>query len=113
VSGAAWHRVGNEARYAPNALHGALVSGHRLCIGHGPDAVGWFAVSDTCPHAGGSLSQGLLDGRDLICPLHAWGFDIQTGRSPDDPSCALQVHEVRVTDGVIEVRLEPDRRRET
>lgn len=112
MSRQAWHRVGDAAAYAPDRLHEALVSGHRLCIGRSPGSGCWFAVSDTCPHAGGSLSQGMLDGRELICPLHAWGFDIETGVSPNDPGCALPVHDARVTDGVIEVRLEPDRRRD-
>ena len=104
MSAEVWHRVGDEAGYAADSLHGAFVAGHRLCIGR--SAIGWFAVSDTCPHAGGSLSEGMLDGRELVCPLHAWGFDIETGLSPEDPSCTLRVYDVRVTSGTIEVRLE-------
>lgn len=60
-----------------------------------------FAVSDTCPHRGASLSGGILYGRVessapgeyayarqgeiLRCPWHAWEFDVRTGRSACDP----------------------------
>jgi nitrite reductase/ring-hydroxylating ferredoxin subunit len=103
VSQDGWHWVADEAELAPGSLRGALVAGQRLCVGRFD--TGWFAVSDTCPHAGGSLSEGMIDGRELICPLHAWGFDVETGTSPDDPSCVLSVYEIRVSDGAIEVRL--------
>ncbi len=98
-----WRRVAVEADLAPGSLRGALVDGHRLCLGRGD--LGWFAVSDTCPHAGGSLSEGMVDGREIICPQHAWAFDVETGTSPDDPGCVLSVYEIRVWDGTVEVRL--------
>ena len=60
-----------------------------------------FAVSDTCPHRGASLSGGVLTGQVvsqgpgqysyarqgeiLRCPWHAWEFDVRTGRSHCDP----------------------------
>ena len=60
-----------------------------------------FALSDTCPHRGGSLSRGKLTGvvsspepgkyvyqrpgEILRCPWHGWEFDVRTGRSWCDP----------------------------
>lgn len=38
-----------------------------------------FAVQAACPHRGGPLADGLLGGSTLICPLHAWKFDLSTG----------------------------------
>jgi len=38
-----------------------------------------FAVQASCPHRGGPLADGLLGGTTLICPLHAWRFDVSTG----------------------------------
>ena len=37
------------------------------------------AISDTCPHAGGSLGMGKLDGRIVICPVHGMKFDVTNG----------------------------------
>jgi nitrite reductase (NADH) small subunit len=80
------------------------VAGHRLCIGR--TGAGWFAVPDACPHAGGRLSEGLLAGRALVCPLHAWAFDVETGASLDDTGFVLRIHRTRVVDGSLEVRID-------
>ena len=37
------------------------------------------AIADTCPHAGGSLGLGKLDGRIVTCPVHGMKFDVTTG----------------------------------
>jgi len=39
----------------------------------------FFALSNTCPHAGGYLNYGPLDGYLIECPLHYWPFDLRTG----------------------------------
>jgi nitrite reductase (NADH) small subunit len=41
----------------------------------------FYAVQAECPHRGGPLADGLLGGTTLICPLHAWKFDLTTGRA--------------------------------
>ncbi len=35
--------------------------------------------ADKCPHKGGPLSQGIIHGRSVTCPLHAWNIDLATG----------------------------------
>ena len=40
-----------------------------------------FATQAICPHKGGPLADGILGQRTLVCPLHACGFDLQSGRS--------------------------------
>ena len=39
------------------------------------------AVDNNCPHNGGPLSKGTLIGRELICPWHAWRWDVTSGRN--------------------------------
>lgn len=41
----------------------------------------YFATSNRCPHQGGSLGEGFLEGRKIICPLHGWEFDVETGKA--------------------------------
>lgn len=40
-----------------------------------------FATQAECPHRGGLLADGLLGGCTLVCPLHAWKFDLSSGSS--------------------------------
>jgi nitrite reductase (NADH) small subunit len=40
-----------------------------------------YAVQAECPHRGGPLADGLVGGSTLICPLHAWKFDLKTGQA--------------------------------
>jgi len=45
-----------------------------------------FALLDRCPHRGGPLSQGIVHGSCVTCPLHDWVIDLETGeaRGPDE-----------------------------
>jgi len=45
-----------------------------------------FALLDKCPHKGGPLSQGIVFGERVACPLHNWNIDLQSGcaLAPDD-----------------------------
>ena len=49
-----------------------------------------FALRDRCPHKGGPLSQGIVHGRKVTCPLHGWNLNLQDGQAvaPDVGACA-------------------------
>ncbi len=98
-----WHDLGSEKSFAADRLRGALIAGVRLCTGRSGET--YFAIEDTCPHAGGSLSEGMIDSDLVICPLHAYGFEIATGRCIDDAACSVVSYPVRVHDGVVQVRV--------
>lgn len=56
-----------------------------------------FAVINRCPHKGGPLSDGLVHGHTVTCPLHSWNIDLETGQAcAPDVGCARTV-DVRVT----------------
>ena len=40
-----------------------------------------FALDDRCPHKGGPLSQGIVHGAAVTCPLHNWVISLETGRA--------------------------------
>ena len=65
-----------------------------------------YATSNSCLHRGGPLGQGELDDRLVICPWHAWGFDVTTGASETDPEMKLATYEVKVQDGHVLLRVE-------
>ena len=67
------------------------------------------AISETCSHAGGPLSEGELRGNLVQCPWHASRFDICTGQVKGGPATISQVrYETRVQNGQIEVRRSED-----
>jgi len=48
-----------------------------------------FALRDQCPHKGGPLSQGIVFGRHVACPLHNWSIGLQDGKAvAPDEGCA-------------------------
>jgi nitrite reductase/ring-hydroxylating ferredoxin subunit len=53
----------------------------------------------TCPHAGGPLGQGTLDGSTLMCPWHGWEFDCRSGLSASDDDLQVETYPVLVQDG--------------
>jgi nitrite reductase (NADH) small subunit len=64
-----------------------------------------FALRDKCPHRGGPLSQGIVFGRSVACPLHNWVIGLEDGRAtPPDTGCAGR-YPVRVEDGIVYLRL--------
>ena len=40
-----------------------------------------FALEDRCPHKGGPLSQGIVHGRAVTCPLHDWVINLESGKA--------------------------------
>jgi nitrite reductase/ring-hydroxylating ferredoxin subunit len=44
----------------------------------------FYALDNTCPHRGGPLAEGELEGCAVTCPWHAWTFDLKTGASLTD-----------------------------
>ena len=65
-----------------------------------------YAIDNVCPHAGGPLARGGLNGTIVTCPLHGWGFDVRTGQSPDLPGEQVRAFPVREIEGAIEVGVE-------
>lgn len=92
--------VGPAADIPPGSRKRILVDGRPILVLNVKGE--YFALSDTCPHKGASLSQGVLTGlvksgdepgrytyeragEIIRCPWHQWEFDIRTGRSQCDP----------------------------
>ena len=60
-----------------------------------------FALSDRCPHKGGPLSEGIVHGDRVTCPLHNWVFDLNTGMAQGADEGAVATYAVRVEAGRI------------
>jgi len=69
-----------------------------------------FALDNTCPHAGGPLGEGSIEGEHVACPWHGWKFHIPTGVCQKNPTPSLNVpcYEVRIVEGTIQIALPSD-----
>ncbi len=66
-----------------------------------------FALRDKCPHKGGPLSQGIVHGKRVACPLHDWKIHLDTGEAvAPDEGCAAS-YPVRLEGDVIFLSLVP------
>ena len=67
----------------------------------------FLAVENRCPHQGGPLSDGIVSGCTVVCPLHAWKVRLDTGQV-DRPAASqdcVRTFGTRVEDGVVMVQL--------
>lgn len=64
------------------------------------------AVENRCPHKGGKLSEGMVCGRFVHCPLHDWKIDLDSGQvqAPDDGCVAVYETEVDSSSGIIYIK---------
>lgn len=60
-----------------------------------------FALRDHCPHSGGPLSQGIVHGKSVTCPLHNWVIQMNNGEAvAPDVGCA-QTYVIKLEDNII------------
>ena len=85
-----------------------VLGSRRISRAHGMDVAVFrnsedavFALLDRCPHKGGPLSQGIVHGMHVACPLHNWNIGLADGcaKSPDE-GCTPKFA-VRVNEGVV------------
>jgi nitrite reductase (NADH) small subunit len=64
-----------------------------------------YALADRCPHRGGPLSQGIVFGGRVACPLHDWVVELSTGNAVAPDVGCTQTYAVRLENGVVSVLL--------
>lgn len=79
-----WVRVAPSSEIAPDKGFSVNVGDNALAVYRIGREL--FAVEDICPHAGGLLSEGFLDGDKIECPLHQALFHIPTGKCMASPA---------------------------
>ncbi len=60
-----------------------------------------FAIEDHCPHKGGPLSQGIVHGTSVTCPLHNWVISLETGQAQGADEGSVRTIPLRLVDGKI------------
>lgn len=102
----AWTRLAEVAQ---------IPSGRGLVVERPEGALAVFVVEgvphvleNRCPHREGDLGEGYVNAKNgcVYCPLHAWPFELATGRSPTHPNAAVRVYPARIEGGAIEAELD-------
>ncbi|MEZ5850369.1 MAG: nitrite reductase small subunit NirD [Hyphomicrobiaceae bacterium] len=60
-----------------------------------------FALDDRCPHKGGPLSQGIVHGHSVTCPLHNWVISLKSGAAQGADEGQARTYRLRVGEGRI------------
>jgi nitrite reductase/ring-hydroxylating ferredoxin subunit len=86
----------------------ALRDGEAAFVMFGGEGVALFrrgdevlAVGNECPHQGGNLCDGFVEGDIVICPLHGWEFDLRSGACMTVPGESVPRYVATVEDGAI------------
>ena len=64
-----------------------------------------FAVKDACPHKQGPLSQGIVHGTSVTCPLHNWKIDLASGEALGADEGCTNVYDTKVENNMVYLRI--------
>ena len=70
-----------------------------------------FAIEDRCPHKGGPLSQGIVHGAAVTCPLHNWVISLETGKALGADEGSVRTFALKVESGKLFISSEALARR--
>lgn len=106
-----WTRVTPVENIPPLEGRPVTLDGMELAIFNLKDR--FVTIENRCPHKGGPLCDGIVSGTAVVCPLHGWRFDLDSGAAirASLPAC-VATFPTRVEDGIILVHLSPSRRPE-
>ena len=98
-----WHKLADNItalEFSDAGLAELEISGKKICISLNQDQL--FACTAKCPHAGGRLADGFIDAMgNIVCPVHRYKFNLQTGRNSSGEGYYLTTFPVQVRpDGV-------------
>ena len=96
-----WLDIGPVSQIAPgNARTLPVLGGHEIAIFHTLDN-NFHALRNQCPHKQGPLSQGIVHGNVVTCPLHSWNISLRTGEALGEDEGCVPVIPLRIDAGRI------------
>ena len=66
-----------------------------------------YAIENACPHQGGPLAEGFIEGPIVTCPWHAWCFDVRDGAMTLGGMTSVDAFDVQIEGSMINVCSEP------
>jgi nitrite reductase (NADH) small subunit len=101
-----WVDIGPLAGLPARGARVVRVGGTSIAVFR-TSAGGVYALHDRCPHRGGPLSQGIVHGDRVTCPLHEWVIDLTTGRAMGADEGSTPAFGVRIQDSRVHLEV-PD-----
>ena len=65
----------------------------------------YSAMDNVCPHRGGPLGQGMIEGGKVVCPWHGWAWDTKTGEAEQDSNMKVSFYQLRVESGDVLIEI--------
>ncbi|MFD4293160.1 nitrite reductase small subunit NirD [Rhodococcus sp. NPDC058505] len=96
--------VGQVSDLTPGEGRTYVVDGRQVAVFRLADGT-VRATDAVCPHRAGPLADGQIDGEQVVCPLHQYGFRFDTGACSSDDVPAVRVYPAEIRDGVVVVEL--------
>ena len=87
----------------PGTLMEVFVDDHAIALGNVDGTL--YAIGNTCPHAGGPLGDGSIEGTQAVCPYHGWAFDLASGVCNLNENVNVPTYGVRAVSGQICVQI--------
>ncbi len=102
---ARWIRITEAENIPLREGRGVDVDGHQIALFNLGNR--FLAVENRCPHRGGPLSDGIVAGAVVVCPLHAWRVCLDDGSvvKPAGETACVTSYPVRMEDGVVCVQI--------
>ncbi len=99
-----FHKVAEVNELAPGAGKAVDVGGQQIALFN----IGgtYYAIGDACTHRGGSLSEGVVEGTKVTCPLHGAQFEVTTGKNLTPPAPGeVPSYKVRIEGSDVQVEI--------
>ncbi len=103
MSGASKARVAAVGELGEGQARTVDVDGRSIAVFN--VAGSFYAIDNLCPHRGGPLAEGDVDGKLVVCPWHGWRWDVTTGSNANNPAVRVSCYPVTVEQGAIFVSL--------
>ena len=105
-------RVASVGEVPPGAARRVSVAGRTIALFNLDGR--FYALADRCPHEGGVLSLGALEGSRVSCPVHGAVFDLRTGRAVEPPAgettlpADVRIYRTQVNGSEVEVEIDAE-----
>ena len=103
-----WVRITPCDNIPPREGRAVTIAGRNIAIFNLGDR--FLATDNRCPHKGGPLSDGIVAGDSVVCPLHGWKVSLECGavRRPGGVEACVRTYPARVEEGIVLIGLPVD-----